>query len=67
MGMVAAFADDGTVTHESIRVTRHGRNIHWDAVDIFRLQGGKISAIWAGDDWSAILYYTGTYTAPWIY
>ena len=24
MGWVAAFADDGTVTHESIRVTWHG-------------------------------------------
>ena len=27
-----------------------GRNIHWDGVDIYRLQGGKISAIWAGDE-----------------
>ena len=43
------------------------RNIHWDGVDIYRLQGGKISEIWAGDDWSAILYYTGTYTPPWIH
>jgi len=27
------------------------------------LQRSKISAIWAGDDWAAILFYTGT---PWI-
>jgi hypothetical protein len=27
------------------------------------LRRGKISAIWAGDDWTAILFYTGT---PWI-
>lgn len=44
-----------------------GRDIHWDGVDIYQLQGGKIRAIWAGDDWSAILFYTGTYKAPWIH
>jgi hypothetical protein len=37
-----------------------------DALDVFRLNCGKISAIWAGDDWTAILYDTGTYKAPWI-
>jgi hypothetical protein len=31
-----------------------------------RLSHGKISNIWAGDDWTAILDDTGTYKAPWI-
>ena len=30
------------------------------------LSHGKISTIWAGDDWTAILNDTGTYKAPWI-
>jgi len=29
------------------------------------LQRSKISAIWAGDDWAAILFYTGTPWIPW--
>jgi hypothetical protein len=27
----------------------------------------NVAELFAGDDWSAILYYTGTYTAPWIH
>jgi predicted ester cyclase len=56
----------GTQTGALLGIPATGRDIHWDGVDIYRLRGGKISAIWAGDDWSAILYYTGTYKAPWI-
>jgi predicted ester cyclase len=43
-----------------------GRDVSWDGVDVYRLRDGKISDIWAGDDWSAILNDTGTYKAPWI-
>jgi predicted SnoaL-like aldol condensation-catalyzing enzyme len=57
----------GTQKGALLGIPATGRNIHWDGVDIYRLNGGKISAIWAGDDWTAILYYTGTYTAPWIH
>jgi predicted ester cyclase len=56
----------GTQKGALLGIAATGRNIHWDGVDIYRLRGGKISAIWAGDDWSAILFYTGTYKAPWI-
>ena len=56
----------GTQKGALLGIPATGRNIHWDGVDIYRLRGGKISAIWAGDDWSAILFYTGTYKAPWI-
>ena len=56
----------GTQQGALLGIPATGRNIHWDGVDIYRLKGGKISAIWAGDDWTAILYYTGTYKAPWI-
>jgi predicted ester cyclase len=56
----------GTQQGPLLGIPATGRNIHWDGVDIYQLNGGKISAIWAGDDWTAILYYTGTYKAPWI-
>jgi len=56
----------GTQKGALLGIPATGRRIHWDAVDIFRLKDGKISQIWAGDDWSAILFYTGTYKAPWI-
>jgi predicted ester cyclase len=56
----------GTQKGALLGIPATGRNIHWDGVDIYRLQGGKISTIWAGDDWTAILFYTGTYKAPWI-
>jgi predicted ester cyclase len=56
----------GTQDGALLGIPATGRNIHWDGVDIYRLKDGKISAIWAGDDWTAILYYTGTYQAPWI-
>ena len=56
----------GTQQGALLGIPATGRNIHWDGVDIYRLKGGKISAIWAGDDWTAILFDTGTYKAPWI-
>ena len=65
--VVVRLVVSGTQEGTLLGIPPSGRNIHWDAVDIFRLQGGKISAIWAGDDWSAILFYTGTFTAPWIH
>jgi predicted ester cyclase len=57
----------GTQKGALLGIPATGRNIHWGGVDIYRLNGGKISAIWAGDDWTAILYYTGTYKAPGIH
>ena len=56
----------GTQQGALLGIPATGRNIHWDGVDIYTLKNGKISSIWAGDDWTAILYYTGTYKAPWI-
>ena len=56
----------GTQKGALLGIPATGRSIHWDGVDIYRLRGGKISSIWAGDDWTAILFYTGTYKAPWI-
>jgi MFS family permease len=43
-----------------------GHHVQWDGVDVYRLSRGRISNIWAGDDWTAILNDTGTFRAPWI-
>jgi predicted ester cyclase len=56
----------GTQKGAVLGIPASGRHVSWDGVDVYRLSGGKISNIWAGDDWTAILADTGTYKAPWI-
>ena len=56
----------GTQQGAILAIPASGRHVQWDGVDIYRLRDGKISNIWAGDDWTAILNDTGTYKAPWI-
>ena len=56
----------GTQQGAILGIPASGRHVQWDGVDVYRLSHGKISNIWAGDDWTAILNETGTYKAPWI-
>ena len=56
----------GTQEGAILGIPASGRAVQWDGVDVYRLSNGKISNIWAGDDWTAILNDTGTYKAPWI-
>jgi len=56
----------GTQEGPILGIHASGRHVQWDGVDIYRLSDGKISNIWAGDDWTAILNDTGTFKAPWI-
>ena len=56
----------GTQEGAILGIPASGRHVQWDGVDVYRLSDGKISNIWAGDDWTAILNDTGTYKAPWI-
>jgi predicted ester cyclase len=56
----------GTQEGPILGIPASGRPVQWDGVDVYRLSHGKISNIWAGDDWTAILNDTGTYKAPWI-
>jgi predicted ester cyclase len=60
--VVVSGTQDGAI----LGITASGRHVQWDGVDVYRLSHGKISNIWAGDDWTAILNDTGTYKAPWI-
>jgi steroid delta-isomerase-like uncharacterized protein len=56
----------GTQEGPILGIPASGRHVQWDGVDVYRLSHGKISNIWAGDDWTAVLNDTGTYKAPWI-
>jgi predicted ester cyclase len=56
----------GTQKGAILGIPASGHHVQWDGVDVYRLSHGKISDIWAGDDWTAILNDTGTYKAPWI-
>jgi steroid delta-isomerase-like uncharacterized protein len=56
----------GTQEGAILGIPASGRFVQWDGVDVYRLSDGKMSNIWAGDDWTAILNDTGTFKAPWI-
>ncbi|MHA3700847.1 ester cyclase [Jatrophihabitans sp. YIM 134969] len=47
-------------------VPASGRQIRWDAVDIYRVRDGRISEEWAADDMAAICYQLGVFTPPWL-
>lgn len=55
-------------THEGnlLGIEPTGRRVRWDAVDIYRLEDGRIVEEWAGDDLAAILHQVGAYTPPWL-
>ncbi len=56
----------GTQEGAILGIPASGRHVQWGGVDVYRLRHRKISNIWAGDDWTAILNDTGTFTPPWI-
>jgi predicted ester cyclase len=56
----------GTQQGALLGIPATGRPVRWDAIDLYRLKGGKISQEWAAEDLTAILNDTGTYKAPWI-
>jgi predicted ester cyclase len=57
----------GTQQGPLLGIPATGRHLQWDAIDLYRLRGGKISQEWASEDLTAILNDTGTYKAPWIH
>jgi len=43
-----------------------GKHVQWTAVDIYRMDDGKIAEEWAADDLTAILHDIGVYSPPWL-
>lgn len=64
--VVVRLVVSGTQTGDLLGIPASGRQVRWDAVDVYQLRGGKIAQEWAAEDLTAILHDTGTYTAPWI-
>lgn len=56
----------GTQSGPLIGIPASNRPVSWDAVDVYRLDNGRIAEEWAAEDLTAILADTGTYKAPWI-
>lgn len=54
----------GTQKGALIGIPASGRNIQWTGEDDYTLTDGKISSVWAGDDWTSILYDTGEIRHP---
>ena len=48
------------------RIPSSGRDVRWDAVDIYRVtDDGKISEQWAFEDMAAIGSQLGAFSLPW--
>ena len=64
--VVVRLVVSGTLKGDLLGVHGAGQHVQWDAIDLYHLQGCKISEEWAGEDFTAFLNTTGTYKAPWI-
>jgi steroid delta-isomerase-like uncharacterized protein len=60
------FVVEATHQGDLLGIPPTGRRVRWDAVDVYRLEDGKISEEWAADDLTAILSQVGAYTPPWL-
>jgi predicted ester cyclase len=47
-------------------VPASGRQIRWNAVDIYRITEGRISEEWVADDAADIMYQLGAFKPPWL-
>lgn len=56
----------GTLKGDLLGLHAGGQHLRWDAIDLYRIDNGKISHEWAAEDFTAILNDTSTYKAPWI-
>jgi len=57
---------DGTHNGDLLGVPASGKHVKWDAIDNYRVVGGKIAEEWAADDLLAFVYGVGAYTPPWL-
>jgi predicted ester cyclase len=54
-----------TVRGSLLGVPADGKPVRWNAYDVYRVTGGKISEEWAGDDIAAIMAQIGSFNPPW--
>ena len=47
-------------------VPASGRQVRWNAVDVYRIVDGRISEEWAADDVADIMRQLGVFNPPWL-
>ena len=57
---------EGTHKGDLLGIPASGKQVRWDAVDVYRVADGKIAEEWAADDLLAFVYGVGAYTPPWL-
>ncbi|HEV2414888.1 MAG TPA: ester cyclase [Candidatus Dormibacteraeota bacterium] len=57
---------EGTHKGDLLGIPASGKRVRWDAVDVYRIEDGKIAEEWAADDLLAFVYGAGAYTPPWL-
>jgi predicted ester cyclase len=54
-----------TVKGSLLGVPADGKPVRWNAYDVYRVTGSKISEEWAGDDIATIMAQIGAFNPPW--
>ena len=63
--VAARFVVEGTHRGNLWGMPATGRRVKWDAIMIYRFEGGRVVEQWAAEDWTAILQGVGAITPPW--
>jgi steroid delta-isomerase-like uncharacterized protein len=64
--VVARVVVEGTHKGNLLGIPASGKHLRWDGVDLYKLENGKVTDDWAGDDWLAIMIQTGAFNPPWM-
>src|SRR5690349_12592642 len=52
---------EGTHKGNLVGIPATGKHLRWDAVDLYRLADGKVTVVWAGDDFLSVMVETGAF------
>jgi len=64
--VVVRLVVEGTHKGNLVGIPATGKHLRWDAVDLYKLADGKVTEVWAGDDFLAIMVETGAFKPPWM-
>ena len=64
--VVVRLVVEGTHKGSLVGIPATGKPLRWDAVDLYRLAEGKVTEVWAGDDFLSIMVETGAFKPPWM-
>jgi len=64
--VVIRFVVSATHKGDVLGIPATGLPVTWDAIDVYRIEDGKISEEWAADDMAAFLDQLGVVKLPWL-